>query len=218
MFATSFLRAAFHPAGFTRFTTARSAWAASARQFRPSPSRAYTSAALRPGTRHAYGSSGRWSLPLVGLGIVAAVPVVMGTSAFARGPVLCEGPPVVPPPGNLPPPAEPASIANVYELSFGAVCGICAGVFVKKGAKMLAFLLGGIFVLLQYFNSLSLISINWDKMSDRYNNLFTSTGPDGVQHAPTPASLWNWLVSFLLADFQQRASFVAGLMLGLRIG
>jgi len=30
--------------------------------------------------------------------------------------------------------------------------------------------------------------------------------------------LWNWVVDFLTADFQSRASFVAGLALGLRIG
>ncbi|EJU05563.1 hypothetical protein DACRYDRAFT_46554 [Dacryopinax primogenitus] len=122
-----------------------------------------------------------------------------------------------PPPADLRP-AEPTSMVNIYELSFGAVCGICAGVFIKKGAKMLAFVLGGIFVLLQYCNSMSLISVNWDKASERFDNLFSSTGPDGVRHPPTVASLWNWLVDFLLADFQQRASFVAGLLLGLRVG
>ena len=37
----------------------------------------------------------------------------------------------------------------MYGLTFGTVCGICAGVFVKKGAKALAFVFGGIFVLLQ---------------------------------------------------------------------
>lgn len=46
----------------------------------------------------------------------------------------------------LPP---PKSIANYYELTFGTVCGICAGVFIKKGLKAAAFLLGGVFVLLQ---------------------------------------------------------------------
>lgn len=50
-------------------------------------------------------------------------------------------------PQGLPPP--PVSSVNLYELSFGTVCGVCAGVFVKKGAKALAFFLGGIFVLLQ---------------------------------------------------------------------
>jgi len=37
----------------------------------------------------------------------------------------------------------------MYELTFGTVCGICTGIFVKKGAKALAWAFGGIFVLLQ---------------------------------------------------------------------
>lgn len=45
------------------------------------------------------------------------------------------------------PPVE--SSVNLTQLTFGTVCGICAGVFVKKGFKALAFLLGGVFVLLQ---------------------------------------------------------------------
>jgi len=50
-------------------------------------------------------------------------------------------------PMALPPPPE--SSVNVYELTFGTLCGVCAGVFVKKGAKALGFIFGGIFVLLQ---------------------------------------------------------------------
>jgi len=46
-------------------------------------------------------------------------------------------------------PPPPASALNLYELTFGSVCGICAGVFIKKGAKFVAFMLGGTFVLLQ---------------------------------------------------------------------
>lgn len=47
--------------------------------------------------------------------------------------------------GNPP----PESILSFYELSFGAVCGICTGVFIKKGLRAIAFLLGGVFVFLQ---------------------------------------------------------------------
>ena len=36
--------------------------------------------------------------------------------------------------------------------------------------------------------------------------------------APTLYSLWSWFVNFLTADFQPRASFIAGLALGIRIG
>ena len=50
-------------------------------------------------------------------------------------------------PMTVPPPPE--SIVNMYELTFGTVCGVCAGVFVKKGARALAFVFGGVFVLLQ---------------------------------------------------------------------
>lgn len=44
---------------------------------------------------------------------------------------------------------EAKSIVSLPTLTFGAVCGICAGVFVKKGFKLVAFFLGGVFVLLQ---------------------------------------------------------------------
>ena len=47
------------------------------------------------------------------------------------------------------PDGTPQSILSVSELGFGAVAGICAGVFLKKGLKALAFLLGGAFVFLQ---------------------------------------------------------------------
>lgn len=54
------------------------------------------------------------------------------------------------------PPARPqagdansGSIVSPYQLTLGGVCGVCAGVFVKKGARALAFLLGGVFVLMQ---------------------------------------------------------------------
>jgi hypothetical protein len=56
-------------------------------------------------------------------------------------------PPLQTPESEIPPP--PASSVNVYELTFGTVAGICAGVFIKKGAKAVAFFLGGVFVLLQ---------------------------------------------------------------------
>jgi len=43
----------------------------------------------------------------------------------------------------------PTSELSGYQLGFGAVCGVCTGVFVKKGLKAIAFLLGGCFILMQ---------------------------------------------------------------------
>ncbi|ODN83405.1 hypothetical protein L202_01548 [Cryptococcus amylolentus CBS 6039] len=112
---------------------------------------------------------------------------------------------------------KPKSIVNTYELSFGAVCGICAGVFVKKGAKALAFLLGGAFVFLQYMSSKSYITVDWAKIGSKYDSAFGTKTPTGVR-GPTIGKVWGGFVDFVTANFQQRASFLAGLALGLRLG
>ncbi|KAL0569011.1 hypothetical protein V5O48_012963 [Marasmius crinis-equi] len=120
------------------------------------------------------------------------------------------------PSSGIPPPPE--SSLDLYELSFGTVAGICAGVFVKKGAKLVAFAFGGIFVLLQYLGSASIVRIDWNRAAKRFEGLFYTTDASGAKKPPTVYSLWNALVSFLTADFQARASFIGGFMLGLRVG
>ncbi|KAF7338378.1 hypothetical protein MVEN_02063500 [Mycena venus] len=126
-------------------------------------------------------------------------------------------PPPLTPDAELPPP--PGSSVNVYELTFGTVAGICAGVFIKKGAKAVAFFLGGVFVLLQYFGSFGVLKVDWEGMGSRFQRVFYTTDPKtGNKATPTIYSLWRWMVDFLTADFQPRASFIAGLALGLRIG
>ncbi|ESK96855.1 fun14 family protein [Moniliophthora roreri MCA 2997] len=153
--------------------------------------------------------------------------VGLGVSAILSPTIFCE--PVSPlkpeatsppPPGvyNSTPSPPPESSVNLYELSFGTVAGICAGVFVKKGAKAIAFFLGGVFVLLQYLGTTSVIRVDWGRVSKRFENLFYTKDLNGASKPPTVYSFFNWLVNFLAADFQPRASFVAGLLLGLRIG
>ncbi|EOQ99825.1 hypothetical protein E3P92_02021 [Wallemia ichthyophaga] len=113
----------------------------------------------------------------------------------------------------------PDSIVNYKHLGFGSVCGICCGIFLKKGAKILAFFVGGAFVFLQYMRSQGLIVVKWDKMSKRYNaSLRRKLSDSSSQRGVTVATVWNKLVDFLTADFQSRATFVAGLGLGLRLG
>ncbi|KAF8163210.1 FUN14 family-domain-containing protein [Crassisporium funariophilum] len=115
-------------------------------------------------------------------------------------------------------PPPPASSLSLYELGFGTVAGFCAGVFVKKGAKALAWFLGGIFVLLQYLGSSSVLRMDWGRVAHKFENLFYTKDTSGVARAPNVGSLWNWTTNFLTADFQPRASFIAGFALGLRIG
>ncbi|KAJ7273611.1 FUN14 family-domain-containing protein [Mycena haematopus] len=161
---------------------------------------------------------------------IGAVGLGLGISIFSRPPIHCEGsrpaspapaavpaPPSPTPEAELPPP--PGSSVNVYELTFGTVAGICAGVFIKKGAKAVAFFFGGVFVLLQYFGSFGVLKVNWESMGTRFQQLFYTTDPKtGNKTTPTIYSMWKWMVDFLTADFQPRASFIAGLALGLRIG
>ncbi|KAF8503511.1 FUN14 family-domain-containing protein [Russula emetica] len=116
----------------------------------------------------------------------------------------------------LPPPPE--SSVNMYELTFGTVCGICTGIFVKKGAKAIAIVFGGIFVLLQYLGSASIVKVDWSKAAARFEGLFYTLEANGTRRPPTVYSLWRWLIDFLTADFQPRASFIAGFALGIRIG
>lgn len=61
-------------------------------------------------------------------------------------------------------PPPPKSMISLYELGFGTVAGICAGVFTKKGIKAAAWLLGGVFVLLQV-SGISLMNLSVDTTS-----------------------------------------------------
>lgn len=73
-------------------------------------------------------------------------------------------------------------------------------------------------ILTQYLGSQTLIRVDWQRMARRFENLVFTTDAQGRTKAPTVGSLVRWCVDFLTADFQQRASFVAGFALGLRLG
>ncbi|KAJ7632517.1 FUN14 family-domain-containing protein [Roridomyces roridus] len=158
---------------------------------------------------------------------IGALGLGLGLSVFARPSIHCEGtgpasPPIVTEGQSSPPnpvAAPPPSIINVYELSFGTVAGICAGIFIKKGAKIVAFFVGGVFVLLQYFGSLGFLKVDWARVGSHFEHRFYATDPKtGSKAPPTIYVVWKSLVDFLTADFQPRASFMAGLVLGLRVG
>ena len=71
---------------------------------------------------------------------------------------------------------------------------------------------------LEYLGSVSLVKVDWARMASRFENLFYTTDALGGRKPPTVRSIWKWMVDFLTADFQPRASFVAGFALGLRVG
>ena len=84
---------------------------------------------------------------------------------------------------------------------------------------MIAFTLGGVFVLLQYLSINSVVRVDWTRIGGKFEQLFYRTDPlTGKKRPPTIGSLFNWLVNFLTTDFQPRASFLTGMVLGLRLG
>lgn len=162
------------------------------------------------------------TIRVFGISVVASIG--LGVSAFASPRVLCEG---FPSPHEKKPqglidskeyPLPPQSSLSLFELSFGAAAGICSGIFIKKGAKAVAWFLGGMFVFLQYLGSKSLVKVDWTGMSARFEDLFYTRDTNGHLKPPNVLSLWRWLIDFLTADFQPRASFLAGFALGLRVG
>lgn len=173
-------------------------------------------------------STARMGLMLGGGSLIAAA----GLSAFNTQSVQCESarpyaatspsaPLTAKSDATLEP--EPESIVNIYQLSFGTVCGVCAGIFIKKGLKFFAVLFGGCYVLLQYLSSQRLISVNWGAINKRYDGLIGSAAGPEVKTArgfsgSTAQRIWNRTTNFLTADFQPRATFMVGLVLGLRLG
>lgn len=112
-------------------------------RFQPKAISVARSAPRQGGWKNAY-------MYTIGLGVAAwtFAPRTVRLDAAYQAPPVMERKSVVVEDG---PPVE--SSVNLTQLTFGTVCGICAGVFVKKGFKALAFLLGGVFVLLQVSNS-----------------------------------------------------------------
>lgn len=157
---------------------------------------------------------------------VGAAGLLAGGSLFMGGllgwndkSTHCEPAPVVEPPID----GNPKSMVNVYQLSFGTICGLCAGIFIKKGLKIIAFVLGGAYILLQYLATKRLIHIDWNSFKNTYSSSVDRlAGPvdanqNKFQQLPL-MRIWRRTIDFLTTDFQERATFIAGLVLGLRLG
>ncbi|KAG0142963.1 hypothetical protein CROQUDRAFT_661839 [Cronartium quercuum f. sp. fusiforme G11] len=126
------------------------------------------------------------------------------TIAFLTRPIArADDKPIVTRPGAVSPPPE--SILSLQKLSFGTVSGICVGVFIRKGLRLLACLFGAGFVFLQYLHSRSFVDVHWSRMERVY---------DRQRGKGIGERFW----TFITADFQARSSFSIGLVLGLRIG
>ena len=95
------------------------------------------------------------------------------------------------------------------------MAGICCGVFVKKGLKAVAFLLGGAFVLLQYLSFQSISKTDFAALGSKYESAMDKlagvAGKDGVTGAVGRAGnrvnrIGSRFIDFLMADFPPRGA------------
>lgn len=84
----------------------------------------------------------------------------------------------------------------------------------------------------QYLNTQRIITIDWGAMARRYDRTIDRAAGSGGGEGPfvrksnsatgwrdsTAARIWNRFTHFLTADFPSRGTFLAGLLLGLRLG
>jgi len=87
------------------------------------------------------------------------------------------------------------------QLGVGGIGGFIVGFALKKIAKLVAILLGLLFVGLQYLAYIGIIQINYDRLIEYAQNLVGSAGQFSIP-------------SFLIANIPFAGAFVAGFALG----
>jgi FUN14 domain-containing protein 1 len=71
----------------------------------------------------------------------------------------------------------------------------------------------------QYFSSRSFININWSALTSSYDSFITKrAGPSAAEGGNRIVGLSSAFLDFITANVQSRATFVAGIVLGFRLG
>ncbi len=103
--------------------------------------------------------------------------------------------------------APPNLLASLLPaLSLGGVLGFSAGYAVKRVGRLVIFVVGALFVLVQLLAYWGVLSVNWGEVQ-------TATEPL-LQDGARQGSAWLWRV--LTANLPFGAAFTAGVALGLR--
>jgi uncharacterized membrane protein (Fun14 family) len=103
---------------------------------------------------------------------------------------------------------EWSSIAPYAEqLGFGLVAGFAVGYALKKVGKVLAVLVGLLFVAVQVLASQGFLTVHWGEVQARVDPWFETETLDGA---------WRSLVGVLTHNLTFAGAFVPGLVVGLR--
>ncbi len=105
---------------------------------------------------------------------------------------------------------EWSSIAPYAEqLGFGLVAGFAVGYALKKVGKVVAVLVGLLFVAVQVLASQGFLTVHWGEVQARVDPWFETETLDGA---------WRSLVGVLTHNVTFAGAFVPGLVVGLRRG
>ncbi len=106
-------------------------------------------------------------------------------------------------------PSVETALPYLGQLSFGALAGFAAGYALKKVGKIVAVLVGLLFIALQILAYYGFIQIDWLAVQERF---------DPVLESGNLSRLWQNLLGLLTYNLTFAAAFVPGLLLGLRQG
>jgi uncharacterized membrane protein (Fun14 family) len=100
-------------------------------------------------------------------------------------------------------------IPYLQQLGFGGISGFIVGYALKKVGKVVAIVLGILFVILQVLAYYGFVSINWIEVQKSVDPLLETN---------TLQAIWQGLINILTYNFVAAAAFIPGLILGLRRG
>ena len=97
----------------------------------------------------------------------------------------------------------------IEQIGFGVIAGFVTGYALKKAGKLLAIVLGVIFVVVQLLAWAGFVTVNWGAVQDNVEPLL---------HNESLQSGWAQLVELLTHNIPFAASFIPGLVYGLKKG
>ncbi len=95
------------------------------------------------------------------------------------------------------------------QLGFGLVAGFAVGYALKKVGKLLAVVLGLLFVTVQVLASQGFLTVHWGEVQARVDPWFEADSLEGA---------WGGLLAVLTHNLTFAGAFVPGLVVGLRRG
>lgn len=98
---------------------------------------------------------------------------------------------------------------HLQQLSFGAVAGFLAGYALKKVGKVMALVVGLLFVSVQVLAYYGFVTVHWQEVQDTFDPLLEASSLNRA---------WQGLLGLLTYNVTFVAAFVPSLVLGLKRG